>query len=67
MIGDYLAEITLAALSVRYRRDPAHGYVEHFLDQLRPHLGVLAERGAKVVTNAGGFHPAGLAAALRAS
>ncbi|GAA3358170.1 acyclic terpene utilization AtuA family protein [Saccharopolyspora gregorii] len=65
LIGDYLAEITLAALSVRYRRDPAHGYVEHFLDQLRPHLGVLAERGAKVVTNAGGFHPAGLAAALR--
>ncbi|MCX2730085.1 DUF1446 domain-containing protein [Saccharopolyspora sp. NFXS83] len=65
LIGDYLAEITLAALSVRYRRDPARGYVEYFVDQLRPHLATLAERGVKVVTNAGGFHPAALASALR--
>ena len=65
LIGDYLAEITLAALAARHRQDSGRGHVEYFLDQLRPHLGTLATRGTKVVTNAGGFHPAGLAEALR--
>ncbi|MFB9566040.1 acyclic terpene utilization AtuA family protein [Saccharopolyspora hordei] len=66
LIGDYLAEFTLAMLAARHRTDPSKGYVEYFLDQLRPHLGALAERGTKVVVNAGGFNPAGLAAAVRA-
>jgi hypothetical protein len=65
LMGDYLAEVTLAALSARYRKDPSRGYVEYFLRQIEPHLATLAERGIKVVTNAGGFHPAALAAALR--
>ena len=66
LIGDYLAEFTLAGLSARYRQDRDGGYVEYFLDQLRPHLATIAERGIKVVANAGGFNPSGLAAALRA-
>ncbi|NUP28497.1 MAG: DUF1446 domain-containing protein [Nocardia sp.] len=66
LVGDYLAEITLAALAARFLADPDRGYVEYFVDQLRPHLATLAERRIKVVTNAGGFNPAGLAAALRA-
>ncbi|WP_028938456.1 acyclic terpene utilization AtuA family protein [Pseudonocardia spinosispora] len=65
LIGDYLAEITLAALSAGYRRDGSGGYVGYFVDQLRPHLATIAERGIKVVANAGGFNPAGLAIALR--
>jgi len=65
LIGDYLAEITLAALSARHRQDPARGYVEYFVDQVRPHLGTLAERGIRLVANAGGFNPAALAARLR--
>lgn len=65
LVGDYLAEITLAALSAAYQRDPRRGYVGYFVDQVRPHLAAIADRGIKVVTNAGGFHPAGLAAALR--
>jgi hypothetical protein len=65
LMGDYLAEVTLPALSSRYRRDSTKGYVEYFVDQVRPHLRALAERGIKLVTNAGGFNPAGLAAALR--
>ena len=65
LIGDYLAEFTLAGLSARYRQDRDSGYVEYFLEQLRPHLATLVERGIKVVANAGGFNPAGLAAALR--
>ncbi|MER7014715.1 acyclic terpene utilization AtuA family protein [Saccharopolyspora sp. NPDC000359] len=63
LIGDHLAESTLAVLAARHCGDPAKGYVEYFLDQLRPHL---AERGTRVVVNAGGFNPAGPAGAMRA-
>ncbi|MFC4947629.1 acyclic terpene utilization AtuA family protein [Pseudonocardia sp. GCM10023141] len=62
LVGDYLAEITLAALAAR---SPEGGYVGYALAQLQPHLPVIAERGLKVVTNAGGFRPEALAAALR--
>jgi hypothetical protein len=65
LMGDYLAEITLAALTARHRAGPGGGYVEYFVDQLRPHLATIAGRGIKVVCNAGGFDPAGLAARLR--
>jgi hypothetical protein len=61
LMGDYLAEVTLAALS---GRDSPRGYVGYVVDQLRPHLATLVDRGMKVVTNAGGFDPAGLADAL---
>ncbi|GAA3366878.1 hypothetical protein [Saccharopolyspora gregorii] len=53
-------------MAVRYRRDRRTGSGA-LPRPAAPALGVLAERGAKVVTNAGGFHPAGLAAALRES
>ncbi|RPA66324.1 DUF1446 domain-containing protein [Gordonia oryzae] len=65
LMGDYLAEITLASLSAVHHRDPSRGYVEYFVRQLRPHLATIAERGIKVVTNAGGFAPDRLAEALR--
>ncbi|SHN39841.1 acyclic terpene utilization AtuA family protein [Cryptosporangium aurantiacum] len=64
VMGDYLAEVTLAILAESHRKGRA-GYVAYFLRQLRPHLGTIAERGIKVVTNAGGFDPAGLATAVR--
>lgn len=63
-IGDYLAEFTLAALSGQ-RRSGRDGYVGYFVDQLRPNLPVIAERDIKIVANAGGFDPAGLAQRLR--
>ncbi|HEY2650313.1 MAG TPA: acyclic terpene utilization AtuA family protein [Solirubrobacteraceae bacterium] len=65
MIGDYLAEITLAALSGRGEGGRPR-YVEYFLAQLGPHLRQLAALGRRVVVNAGGFDPAGLADAVRA-
>jgi hypothetical protein len=65
LIGDYLAEITLAALSGR-GEDGRSGFVDYFLSQLGPHLGRVVALGRKVVVNAGGFDPAGLATAVRA-
>lgn len=65
LIGDYLAEITLAGISARFRKDPTQGYAEYFVRQLEPHLPAIAQRGIKVVTNAGGLNPGGLAQVLR--
>jgi hypothetical protein len=65
LIGDYLAEITLAGISARFRKDPTQGYAEYFVQQLRPQLPAIAARGIKVVTNAGGLNPRGLAEVLR--
>jgi hypothetical protein len=65
LMGDYLAEITLASFAARYRANVSTGYADSFIEQLRPHATALAARGCKVVTNAGGFNPAGLARALQ--
>ncbi|MDQ4119250.1 MAG: DUF1446 domain-containing protein [Actinomycetota bacterium] len=65
LMGDYLAEVTLAALAAAAGRGKP-GYVAYALDQLTPHLPEIARRGIKVVTNAGGFDPPGMADQLRA-
>jgi hypothetical protein len=68
VIGDSMAEITMSMVTAAFRAHPEAQhkfYSEYFLRQLRPQLGVLAERRIKVVTNAGIYHPAGLADAIR--
>ncbi len=65
LIGDYLAEITLAALAKGYLKNPDKGYVEYFVTQLAPNLASLTASKCKIVTNAGGFNPRGLAEKLR--
>jgi hypothetical protein len=65
LTGDYLAELTMAILGRDRRRDPSLGYARTFLRQMEGCLGTAADRGVRIVTNAGGLNPAGLAAALR--
>ncbi|MGO1048849.1 acyclic terpene utilization AtuA family protein [Crossiella sp. CA198] len=65
LTGDYLAELTMLILGRDRLKDPALGYARTFPRQLEECLGVALERGVKIVTNAGGLNPAGLAAALR--
>jgi len=64
LTGDYLAELTMLILGRDRLRDPALGYARTFLRQLEPCLGAALERGVRIVTNAGGLNPAGLAAAI---
>ncbi|MCO5974391.1 acyclic terpene utilization AtuA family protein [Actinoallomurus soli] len=64
--GDYLAEVTMLVLAKNRLKKPAGGYATTFLRQLRPVAAEIAERGIKVVVNAGGLDPAGLARDTRA-
>ena len=65
LTGDYLAELTMLILGRDRLKDPARGYAKTFLRQLEENLGLAKEKGVKIVTNAGGLNPAGLADAIR--
>ncbi|WP_432137341.1 acyclic terpene utilization AtuA family protein [Streptomyces sp. bgisy154] len=65
LTGDYLAELTLLILGRDRMKDPAAGYARTFLRQLEDTLGLARERGVRIVTNAGGLNPAGLAGKVR--
>jgi hypothetical protein len=62
--GDYLAELTMLILARDRAKDPTLGYARTFLRQMEESLGLLVDRRAKLVTNAGGLNPAGLAGRL---
>ncbi|MFF4352127.1 acyclic terpene utilization AtuA family protein [Streptomyces sp. NPDC001530] len=65
LTGDYLAELTMLILGRDRLKDPGAGFARTFLRQLEECLGLAHERGVKVVANAGGLNPAGLADAIR--
>ncbi|WP_433857778.1 acyclic terpene utilization AtuA family protein [Streptomyces kronopolitis] len=65
LTGDYLAELTMLILGRDRLKDPTRGYARTFLRQLEEGLGLAVERGVRIVTNAGGLNPAGLADAVR--
>ncbi|MCL2536552.1 MAG: DUF1446 domain-containing protein, partial [Nocardiaceae bacterium] len=65
LTGDYLAELTMLILGRDRMKDPSRGYAKTFLRQAEDCLGLALDRGVKIVTNAGGLNPAGLADALR--
>ncbi|MEI5673580.1 MULTISPECIES: acyclic terpene utilization AtuA family protein [unclassified Nocardioides] len=65
LTGDYLAELTMLILGKDTVRDPALGYAKTHLRQLEDCLGLALERGVRIVSNAGGLNPAGLAARVR--
>jgi hypothetical protein len=66
LTGDWLAELTMLILWKGRQRDPSRGWARTFLTQMEEVLGTCADRGIKVVTNAGGLNPAGLADQVRA-
>ncbi|MFE3853835.1 acyclic terpene utilization AtuA family protein [Streptomyces griseorubiginosus] len=65
LTGDYLAELTMLILGRDRLKDPGAGYARTFLRQLEDCLGLAHERGVRIVTNAGGLNPAGLATRIR--
>lgn len=66
LTGDYLAELTMLILGRDRMKHPDRGYAKTFLTQLEECLGLAHDRGVRIVANAGGLNPAGLADAMRA-
>jgi hypothetical protein len=63
--GDYLAELTMLILARDKAKDASRGYARTFLAQFEDCAGLAVERGVRLVVNAGGLNPAGLAGRLR--
>ncbi len=65
LTGDYLAELTMLILGKDTMKDSSLGYARTFVRQVEDVLGLALERGVRIVSNAGGLNPAGLADKLR--
>jgi hypothetical protein len=65
IVGDYLAEITMAGMVGRASSGRGSGWSDDFLAQLDGNLAELLDRGVKLVVDAGAFDPAGLADQVR--
>jgi hypothetical protein len=64
LMMDYLAEVTMSIMQKQRQRDPSAGYARDFVPLMERIFPAVAERGIRVVTNAGGVNPEGCAAAL---
>ena len=64
LTGDYLAELTMLILWKAQQKDPSAGYARSVLGHVEQVLGTCLDRGIKIVNNAGGLNPAGLAGQL---
>lgn len=65
LTGDYLAELTMLILGRDRMKDESLGYAKTFVRQMTESIALAKERGVRIVANAGGLNPAGLAAKLR--
>lgn len=65
LTGDYLAELTMLILGRDRMKDTSLGFAKTFVKQMTDCMALAKERGVKIVANAGGLNPAGLADALR--
>jgi hypothetical protein len=64
---DYLAEVTMSILQKQKERDPRMGYARDFIGAMESVFPAVAERGVKVIANAGGVNPVACAEALLAA
>jgi hypothetical protein len=65
LTGDYLAEVTMLILGKARAKDPTKGYAASFPHHLDAALEHLVANRIRLVVNAGGLNPAGLATATR--
>jgi hypothetical protein len=65
LTGDYLAEVTMLILGKTRAKDGTKGYASSFLHHLDAAIEHLVANGIRLVVNAGGLNPAGLADATR--
>ncbi|MDZ4674479.1 MAG: acyclic terpene utilization AtuA family protein [Gemmatimonadota bacterium] len=61
---DYLAEVTMSILQKQKSRNPEAGYARDFVPLMSRILPDIADKGVRVITNAGGINPRGCAEAI---
>ncbi len=61
---DYLAEVTMSILQKQKERDPKMGYARDFVGAIDSVLAAVANKGVKVIANAGGVNPPACAEAI---
>ncbi|HEY0931497.1 MAG TPA: acyclic terpene utilization AtuA family protein [Gemmatimonas sp.] len=61
---DYLAEVTMSIVQKQKERDPRMGYARDFVGAMESVFPAVAERGVKVIANAGGVNPTACADAV---
>ncbi|WP_199136319.1 acyclic terpene utilization AtuA family protein [Delftia sp. ASV31] len=67
LVFDYLAETTMSILQRARLRSPDLGYATDFVTSaVGPHLRAIRDKGVRLVSNAGGLHPAGCRDAILA-
>lgn len=64
LTGDYLAELTMSILYGQKLKRDTGGYVGTFLKQVKDVLVPCLEKNIKIVSNAGGLNPKGMAEAV---
>lgn len=64
---DYLAEVTMSIVQKQKERDPRMGYARDFIGAMESVFPAVAERGVKVIANAGGVNPMACADAVLAA
>lgn len=57
LIGDYLAEVTMALLARARAKAPDGGFIPDWLASIRPLLPQIRQRNIKLITNSGGMNP----------
>jgi Acyclic terpene utilisation family protein AtuA len=65
LTGDYLAELTMLILGKDTLKDSSLGFARTFVRQLEDALALAVEKRVRIVSNAGGLNPAGLAERVR--